>query len=75
LRLVGGTALEDEAAVAIAALDEAEPVVDLIIDSGMAERRVDLARTVAIDAVALGPKNFRRRLHGTSPSNRLPPLQ
>ena len=68
-------AFKDEAAIAISAIDEADLVVDLIIDAGMAERCVDLAGAVTMDPMMLGPKNFRRRLHGMSPSNRLPPLQ
>ena len=68
-------AFKDEAAIAIAAVDEANLVVDLIIDAGMAKRGIDLAGAVAVDPMMLGPKNFRRRLHGIPPSNRLPPLQ
>jgi hypothetical protein len=59
-------AFKDEPAIAIAAVDEADLVVDLVIDPGMAERRVDLAGAVAMDPMVLGPKNFRRRLHGIS---------
>ena len=75
LRLVGGPALKHEAAVAIAALDETELVVDLVIDSGVAERGVDLTGAVAIDPVAFGPKYLRRRLNGKCPSNSLPTLK
>ena len=39
-------AFKDEPAIAIAAVDEADLVVDLVIDPGMAERRVDLAGAV-----------------------------
>ena len=49
MRLVGWPALEDEAAVAIAAFDEACFVVDLVIDAGMAERGGDGAGPVALD--------------------------
>src|SRR3954464_1212466 len=44
--LVGGGALQDEALVAIAAVDKAL-LVDLQVDAGMAERGVRLARPVA----------------------------
>jgi hypothetical protein len=73
--LVGGPALKHEAPVAIAALDEADVIVDHIIDSRMAQRGIDLTGTVAKNAVVFGSKNFRRRLHGIAPSNRLPPHQ
>jgi len=64
LRLVGRSALEHEAAIAIATFYKAGVVVDLIIDARMAKRGVDLAGTVAGDAVMLGADNFRGRLHG-----------
>jgi hypothetical protein len=73
--MVRRTAFKDEAAIAIATIDEADFVVDLIINAGVAECGVDLAGAVAMDPVVLGPKDFRRRLHGNVPSNRLPPLQ
>jgi hypothetical protein len=73
--MIRRTAFKDEAAIAIATVDEADLVVDLIIDAGMAECGIDLAGAVAMDPVVLGPKNFKRRLHGNVPSNRLPPLQ
>ena len=73
--MVRGATFKDEAAIAIAAVDEADLVVDLVIDPRMAERRVYLAGAVAMDPMMLGSKNFRRRLHGIPPSNRLPPLQ
>ena len=62
--MVGGSAFKHEAAVAIAAVDEADLVVDLIIDARMAERGIDLAGAVASDAMMLGANNFRGRLHG-----------
>jgi hypothetical protein len=61
LLLVGWAAFEDEAAIAIAAIDEADFVVDLVIDAGMAKRRIDLAGAVAMDPMMLGPNDFRRR--------------
>ena len=67
MRLVRGAALKHEAAVAIAAFDEAGLVVDHIIDARMTQRGIDLAGAVAIDAVMLGSKNFGRRLHRVSP--------
>ena len=73
--MVCGATFKDEAAIAIAAIDKADFVVDLIIYPGMTERGIDLAGAVAMDPMMLGPKNFRRRLHGMFPSNRLPPLQ
>ena len=73
--MVRGATFKDEAAIAIAAVDETDLVVDLVIDAGMAKRGIDLAGAVAMDPMVLGSNNFRRRLHGMSPSNRLPPLQ
>ena len=67
MRLVRGAALEHEAAVAIAAFDEARFIVDHIIDAPMAKSWIDLAGAVAIDPGGLGSKNFGRRLHGVSP--------
>jgi hypothetical protein len=67
LRPIGRPAFEDEAAIAIAAVNEADLVVDLVIDARVTQRGVDLAGAVAMNAVALGSKNFRRRLHGISP--------
>ena len=65
--MVGRPTFKDEAAIAIAAVDEADLVVDLIIDAGVAKRGIDLAGAVAVDPVVLGPKNFRGRLHGICP--------
>jgi hypothetical protein len=65
--MVGRPTFKDEAAIAIAAVDEADLVVDLIIDAGVAKRGIDLAGAVAVDPVMLGPKNFRGRLHGICP--------
>lgn len=73
--MIRRSAFKDEAAIAIAAIDKADFVVDLVINPGMTERGIDLAGAVAVDPMMLGPKNFRRRLHRSSPSNRLPPLQ
>ncbi len=73
--MVGRPTFKDEAAIAIAAVDEADLVVDLIRDARVAEGGVDLAGAVAMDPMMLGPKNFWRRLHGLAPSNHLPPLQ
>ena len=66
LGLVGRPAFEHEAAVAIAALDEADFIVDLVIDARMAERRIDLAGAVAMDPVMLGPDKFGWRLLGST---------
>ena len=73
--MIGDAAFKDEAAITIAAINEADFIVDLVIYPRMAERGIDLAGAVAMDPMMLGPKYFRRRLHGMSPSNRLPPLQ
>ena len=52
--------LKDEAAVAIAALDEARVLVDPEIDARMAERRRDFARTVAGDLQGRDADHFGR---------------
>jgi flavin-binding protein dodecin len=75
--LVGGTARKHEAAIAIAALDEADVVVDHIIYARVAERGVNLAGTVAKNAVMFGADGFWRGDggHVTRPSNAVAPLQ
>src|SRR6185503_8228539 len=55
--MVGRTALQDEALVAIAALDIAL-LVDLQIDARMTECRRDLRRAIAGDARAVGIGDF-----------------
>jgi hypothetical protein len=59
--LIGGSAFEDETAIAIAAVDKADLIADLIINAGVTKRRVDLAGAVAMDPMMLGPNDFRRR--------------
>jgi hypothetical protein len=61
LRRVRRSPFENESAIAIAAVDETDLVIDLIIDARMAERGRDLPRPVAMDSAMAGANGLGRR--------------